>query len=276
LVTRANEVNGVVIIRDVSTTEMARALLMAASGEGPRLARATVIEGAGDLATGSSFARLETGEYLGDSVLQPLVMEILADALDGGTVGTLAIQPGGASVYVEIVEPEVMLIVVGGGHIGRSLSYIASHVGFSVTVIDDRADYANRERFPEADRVICDDFVAALQSLPLGPTSYVVIVTRGHKQDEQALAQVVGSKAGYVGMIGSKRRVSAVFQHLIEEGISPASLERVHSPIGVDIGAETPEEIAVSIIAEIIGERRKAKLRSLSAVRPKAATRRRS
>jgi xanthine dehydrogenase accessory factor len=104
----------------------------------------------------------------------------------------------------------------------------------------------------------------------------VVIVTRGHKQDELALAEVAGSKAGYIGMIGSKRRVSAVFQHLIEDGVSPAALDGVHSPIGVDIGAETPEEIAVSIIAEVIGERRKAKLRSLRATRPKAATRRRS
>lgn len=252
-------------------------MLQAASGAGPRLARATVIEGAGDMLSGTTVALGEDGSFLGDETLGGLVEALLREALEQGARGTVSVGHNGQSlaVYIEVVEPEDELIVVGGGHIGRSLSFIASHVGFRVTVIDDREDYANSERFPEADRVICEDFVAALGGLRLGPTSYVVIVTRGHKQDELALAEVAGSNAGYVGMIGSKRRVSAVFQHLIDGGISPEVLERVHSPIGVDIGAETPEEIAVSIIAEIVGERRKANLRSLSATRPKAATRRR-
>jgi xanthine dehydrogenase accessory factor len=253
-------------------------MLEAASGAGPRLARATVIEGAGELTSGMTFALNEDGARLGDAKLGNLTEDLLREALASGARGTVSVETDGqsASVYIEVIEPEAELIVVGGGHIGRSLSYIAAHIGLRVTVIDDREEYANDERFPEADRVICGDFVAALQSLSLGPTSYVVIVTRGHKQDELALAEVAGSKAGYIGMIGSKRRVSAVFQHLIEDGVSPAALDGVHSPIGVDIGAETPEEIAVSIIAEVIGERRKAKLRSLRATRPKAATRRRS
>lgn len=257
---------------------MTRAMLAAASGTGPRLARATVIEAAGDLASGTTFGLSERGQRLGDQALGSLTEEILRDALESGARGTVTFDLNGqaAAVYIEVIEPDEELIVVGGGHIGRSLSYIAAHIGLRVTVIDDRADYANSERFPEADRVICDDFVEALKSLALGPMSYVVIVTRGHKQDELALAEVADSRAGYVGMIGSKRRVSAVFQHLIDDGLSSQALERVHSPIGVDIGAETPEEIAVSIIAEIIGERRKAKLRSLSATRPKAATRHRS
>lgn len=252
-------------------------MLEAASGTGPRLARATVIEGSTGLANGTTCALVEGGQRLGDEPLGKLTEALLHEALDSGASGAVSVEHEGetATVYLEVVEPDAELIVVGGGHIGRSLSYIGSHVGLRVTVIDDREDYANAERFPEADRVICDDFVAALESLALGPTSYVVVVTRGHKQDELALAQVAGSRAGYVGMIGSKRRVTAVFQHLAEDGVPAEALERVHSPIGVDIGAETPEEIAVSIIAEIIGERRKARLRSLSATRPKAATRRR-
>ena len=253
----------------MTDTDVARTLLDAASGDGPRAARATVIEGPDDLPRGTSSILLADGKRLGNKLLGELSAEALRDALDGGRRGTISLTHNGeqVGVYIEVAEPELELIVVGGGHIGRSLSYIGAHVGFRVTVVDDRADYANPERFPEADQVICEDFATAIAKLPLGPTSSVVIVTRGHKQDELALSLTAGSSAGYVGMIGSKRRVGAVFQHLEESGVSAQALARVHSPIGIDIGSETPEEIAVSIIAEIIAERRKKQVRTLSAGR---------
>jgi xanthine dehydrogenase accessory factor len=179
---------------------------------------------------------------------------------------------GGANAYeimVEIVEAPVTLLVVGGGHIGLSLATIGQHVGFSVAVLDDREMYANPERFPMADRVMCGDFVEHLRDFPIGANTYIVMVSRGHKQDEIALREVVPRGAGYVGMIGSKRRVSTVLRHLAEEGFAIEDLERVYTPIGFDIGAETPEEIAVSIIAEVIAVRRGGSGRPMREGRPR-------
>ena len=159
-------------------------------------------------------------------------------------------------IMLEIVEAPVTLLIVGGGHIGLSLATIGAHVGFSVAVLDDREMYANQERFPMADYVMSGDFTDLLRDFPIGPNTFAVLVSRGHKQDETALRSLVTSGARYVGMIGSKRRVSTVLRHLAEEGFPMDALERVYTPIGFDIGAETPEEIAVSIMAELIAVRR--------------------
>lgn len=154
-------------------------------------------------------------------------------------------------VYVEVVRPPTLL-VVGGGHVGGFVAKLGKMVGFQVAVLDDRPEFANRERFPGADQIICEDFIPALQRFPIDETTYVVVVTRGHKQDEVSVRTVVDSPAAYIGMIGSKRRAGAVMKLLLDSGVSREALARVHSPIGLDIHAETPEEIAVSIIAEII------------------------
>jgi xanthine dehydrogenase accessory factor len=159
-------------------------------------------------------------------------------------------------VLLEVIESPATLLVVGGGHIGRSLAKLGAEVGFSVAVLDDRPEFASPELIPEADKVICADFEEALAEFPIDENTYIVMVTRGHKQDELSLRTTIQSNAAYVGMIGSRRRTGAVLQHLAEDGIPRAALDRVHTPIGLDIGAETPEEIAVSIIAEIIMERR--------------------
>jgi len=159
-------------------------------------------------------------------------------------------------VLIEVVESPPVLLIVGAGHIGRSLCKLGAAVGFSVAVLDDRPDYANSERLPEAEQVLCEDFERALDRFPINRNTYVVMVSRGHKQDEISLRKTVGRPAAYIGMIGSKRRTSTVLAHLATEGFSPDALEAVHTPIGLDIGAETPEEIAVSILAEIIMVRR--------------------
>ncbi len=166
---------------------------------------------------------------------------------------------GGEDAYevmVELVEAPVTLLIIGGGHIGLSLATIGEHAGFSVAVMDDREMFANAERFPMADYVKAGDFTQMLSDFPIGATTSIVMVSRGHKQDETALRAVVDRGAGYVGMIGSKRRVATVLRHMAEEGLSLEGLERVYTPIGFDIGAETPEEIAVSIMAEVIAVRR--------------------
>jgi len=159
-------------------------------------------------------------------------------------------------VLIEVVEPPATLLVVGAGHIGRALARFGAEVGFSVAILDDRPDYADPARIPEADRVICADFEQALDAFPITSSTFVVLVTRGHKQDELSLRKVIGRPAAYIGMIGSKRRTGAVLEHLREEGFPAEVLDRVHTPNGLDIGAETPAEIAISVIAEMIMERR--------------------
>ena len=189
---------------------------------------------------------------------------------DGPRVHRLEVKGGtdAFEVMVEIIEAPATLLIVGGGHIGLSLATIGAHVGFSVAVMDDRETYANPERFPMADFVKAGDLTALLREFPIGPTTYVVLVSRGHKQDENALRAVATRGAAYVGMIGSRRRVSTVLRHLAEEGYPVEDLERVYTPIGFDLGAETPEEIAVSIVAEIIAVRRGGSGRPMREGRP--------
>jgi xanthine dehydrogenase accessory factor len=163
---------------------------------------------------------------------------------------------GEIRVFLEVVEPQPELVIVGAGHIAVPLARLGKMLGFEVTVLDDREKFANRERFPEADRVIAADFGPTLARLKITRGTYIVIVTRGHQYDEEALLQVIDSPAAYIGMIGSRRRVRAVADNLASVGVDRAKFERVRAPIGLEIGAQTPEEIAVSIIAEIIAVRR--------------------
>ena len=183
-------------------------------------------------------------------------VESLFYRADGTRLHRLEAGANEFEVMIEVAERPATLLIVGGGHIGQSLASIASQVGFSVAVLDDRAAFANAERFPTADRVVCGDFVEELRRFPIDADTYIVLVSRGHKQDELSLREVATSEAAFVGMIGSRRRVGAVLTHLAREGLPQETLGRVHTPIGLDIGAETPEEIAVSIIAEIISVRR--------------------
>jgi xanthine dehydrogenase accessory factor len=160
----------------------------------------------------------------------------------------------GFEVYVEVVRPPTLLIV-GGGHVGGCVAKLGKFVGFQVAVLDDRPDFANAEKFPDADQIICEDFVPALERFPIDETTYIVVVTRGHKHDEAAVRTVVQSRAAYIGMIGSRRRAGAVMKLIRDSGVPAAVLERVRTPIGLDIGAETPEEIAVSIVGELLAVR---------------------
>jgi len=165
---------------------------------------------------------------------------------------------GTLDIFIEPVLPAPLLYIFGAGHVGFELSRSAGRAGFDVIVIDDREAYASRERFPDARQVIAKDYDEALSGIAPGDSAYIVIVTRGHRDDMRVLRWAVQTKAKYIGMVGSKRKAITVFRELTKEGLKPELFERVHSPVGLDIGAITPEEIAVAIVAELIGIRRKA------------------
>ena len=160
-------------------------------------------------------------------------------------------------LFLEPVFPPSQLVIAGAGHIGKALAHLGHLLNFEVTVIDDRVEYANSGNLPDADWIIVDDIGTALKNMSITSDSYIVIVTRGHRHDSDALRNCISRPAPYIGMIGSKRRIKACFiRFRDEDGISEELLNKVHAPIGLDIGSETPEEIALSIIAEMIKVRR--------------------
>ena len=161
-------------------------------------------------------------------------------------------------VYVESQHPLPDLVIVGAGHIARPLCMIAAMLGFRVTVADDRPEFVSDEWFPEATRLILVDFHDPFREMSISAGTYIVLVTRGHKYDYDCILQLLDMEArpAYLGMIGSRRRVRAAFGALLDYGIDPKRLRQVRAPIGLDIGAETPEEIALAIAAEIVAVRR--------------------
>ena len=200
-------------------------------------------------------------------VLQAIVRDSVAILNDEKSkLVAIEIPDGGKlQVFFEVMLEPPKLIVVGAGHIAVPLVQIAKVLDFHVTVIDDRLLYANRERFPAADEVLVGDMAQMLKEMTLTPSCYIVLITRGHKYDEPCLREILHSKAKYIGMIGSKRRIKACFQRFRdEEKIAEEVIERVYAPIGLDIATETPPEIALSILAEVIKIRRGGKAASLS------------
>jgi xanthine dehydrogenase accessory factor len=159
---------------------------------------------------------------------------------------------GQMDVYIEPIEPSPDLFIVGAGHVGFHLARLAGDVGFSVHVIDDREKFANAERFPDAVEVVVEDIPSWLARTTLPAHGYAVIVTRGHTNDLEALRALAPRELRYLGLIGSRAKVARIYDALATDNLPPALLERVHAPIGLDIGAVTPQEIAVSILAELI------------------------
>jgi xanthine dehydrogenase accessory factor len=257
---------------DVPTAEILAEVIRAQEG-GPPVLLATLIVGPDGANIGARLIVREDGSTLGSLDVDALDQAIVAEAADvlrprgvrtvyfddAGTVITRGeAGPGAFQVMTEVYERPARLVIAGGGHVGKALSTIAAMCGFRVTIVDDRPEYADPDRFPEADEVIRGRFDEVLAGYPIDGSTYVVAVTRGHRHDEISLRAVVGRGAAYVGMIGSKRRAKAVLQHLVEDGANRAAVDSIHTPIGLDIGAETPEEIAVAIMGEIIQVRRRA------------------
>jgi len=209
------------------------------------------------------------GETIGDAgVIEAIVRESAAHLrAEKSKLAALEIPQARAKleVFFEVMPAPPKLIVVGAGHIAVPLVRMAKVLDFYVVVIDDRLLYANRERFPDADEVLVGDMAQMLKEMTITPSCYIVLITRGHAYDEPCLRVVLPSRAKYIGMIGSRRRIKACFQRFRDEDkISEDLIEKVYAPIGLDIGTETPAEIATSILGEVIKVRRGGGAASLS------------
>jgi xanthine dehydrogenase accessory factor len=163
---------------------------------------------------------------------------------------------GRMEVFIEPIEGTPVLCLFGAGHVAQPLSRMARACGFRVEVADDRAKFANAERFPDADLLVVDDFPGAAEKMTLGPSTYAVVVTRGHRGDAVALESVLKRDLRFVGLLGSRAKIVHIFTALADRGVTRERLAAVHAPLGLEIGAQTPEEIAVSILAEMIAVRR--------------------
>ena len=171
---------------------------------------------------------------------------------------------GQMDVHIDPLAPAPHLYIIGAGHVGWHVATLAHSAGFRIHVVDDREKFANRERFPDADEVIVEPIADWLHGATLQPTAYAVIVTRGHQADLEAMRSLAARDLTYLGLIGSRAKIVRINQALLADGLPAESLERVHAPIGLDIGAVTPAEIAISIVAELVAIRRGIDTKSLS------------
>jgi xanthine dehydrogenase accessory factor len=182
---------------------------------------------------------------------QPVTLPFALTEREGGLVCG-----GNVLVYIEPVMLEPLLVVLGAGHVGKTLSKLARFTGFRVTVVDDRLEFANQENIPDAHEIMVRDFDQAFRDLTIGRDSFIVIATRGHNHDLDAVKAALRTEANYIGLLGSRRKKALLHQALKKSGFPPEDIGRVIIPVGVEIGSVTPEEIAVSIMAQIIQRRR--------------------
>jgi len=160
--------------------------------------------------------------------------------------------------YLEYIKPRPHLVIAGGGHIGQALAHLGSLLAFEVSVVDDRPEYANETHIPDADHFLVKDIGSAMEEIKTGPDTYIVIVTRGHTQDGEALKACIGSKAAYIGMIGSSHKIGIMRKQFVEkQWATPEQWASIYTPIGLDIGSKTVEEIAISIAAQLVEVRNK-------------------
>jgi xanthine dehydrogenase accessory factor len=242
---------------------------------GERVAIATVVKTAGaapcgvgskmlvraDGATSGSFAGPKTDGKVAQEALQAIreghsyLTHIHLDADQGEAVGSCGAT---LEVFFEVLRPEPRLIIAGAGYVAQALARLASALDFRIVVVDDRRDLADPIVFDEKVQLTFGDIPQTIHELEPDESSWIVIVTRGHHLDKDALQAALETNAAYVGMIGSPSKVKRIFKDLLKEGISHERLEQVHAPIGLDLGAETPDEIALSIAAEMVMIRKKA------------------
>ena len=239
-------------------------LLIAAAEAGGTAAAVTVVAARDPELAGRRLVRLRTpggvhthgglgAAALDDEALRLMDEEIDAEiARDGLRI--VETDEGPVELYLELRRPVQELIVVGAGHIAQPMAHIGALLGYRVTVLDDRPDFATRERFPDAERLIRADFSDPFADVPIHERTHILLVTRGHKYDYECLVRALRADPlpAYIGMIGSRRRVRATYVRLIDEGLERDLIDRIYAPVGLDIGAETPEEIAVAVAAELV------------------------
>ena len=246
--------------------------LVRISEQGAAAVLATVVEVDGDAGVQSGAKCLVRDgavvrETIGDARVVEAILQESATHLraEKSKLTSLTVPGIALEVFYEVMPSPPKLIVVGAGHIAVPLVKMAKVLDFYVIVIDDRLLYANRERFPDADEVLVGDMAQLLKEMTITPSCYIVLITRGHAYDEPCLRVVLPTQAKYIGMIGSRRRIKACFQRFRDEDkISEELIEKVYAPIGLDIGTETPAEIAMAILGEVIKVRRGGTAASLS------------
>jgi xanthine dehydrogenase accessory factor len=197
------------------------------------------------------------GRIVGDSTLSMPQLETLKSEIRNISVTTI-VPIGDTQVVVDPIKKLQTLYCFGAGHVAVPTAHIAALAGFRVIVLDDRAEFANTERFPDAEQTtMLNDYKRALDGLEIDRDSFIAIMTRGHQYDQIVLEQALSTQASYIGMISSRKKRNTMYRSMLAKGFQKQELERVHSPIGITIGSETPEEIAVSIVAQLIKERSK-------------------
>ena len=232
--------------------------VLAASSTGTPIGLATLLKKDGHALVPAGRLYVEqdgsSGGTLGDSALDERARSLAAETLRAGTARTAKLD-GSTELLVEPIVAKPHLVVAGAGHVGLALAKLAHSLDYDVTVIDDRPEFASRDRFPEGVEVVRADIVDALGTLPIGWNAFIVVATRGHKLDAACVRAAIGRPARYVGLLGSKRKTILIERMLREEGVSDERIRSMHAPIGLDLGGRTPAEIALSVMAELSMER---------------------
>jgi xanthine dehydrogenase accessory factor len=199
--------------------------------------------------------RIAGGKFLGPLDITPEVQKQI-ESCRRVSNGFSFIEFENEAFFIELVSPPQTLFLFGAGHVSREIAVLSKRVGFRIVVIDDRVEFANAERFPEADEIrVIPEYAGMFTGVSPNPNDLIVIMTRGHSFDKEVLAQALKTEAGYIGMIGSHRKKETIYKKLIDQGVLADTLEQVHCPIGLPIEAETPAEIAVSVVAQLIHHR---------------------
>ncbi|MFQ5583383.1 MAG: XdhC family protein [Calditrichia bacterium] len=236
-------------------TPLAQKIKVAIEG-GPAVALVIVLadESGPAVKPGTKLLIFENGEAegsLGNSALKNEVVKAARKVAAQGDNKLLKTESG-AELYIEGFTTPPTLILIGAGHVNKAIARLAATMGFRIFVVDDREEFANKQRFPEAEQVFVSAYEDCLKEVPLNSNTFIVVATRGHRFDDLALAAALKTKARYVGLMGSKRKTILIYKNLLKEGIPLQKIQKVHAPIGLNIGALTPEELAVSVMGEII------------------------
>lgn len=228
-----------------------------AGGSPMAIVNVTAAPSKSNVAVGAKMLVRENGDTqgrLGDEILEAMTVEKARDLMAMGKNDYLYLDSG-IECYIEAYTTPPTLVLIGGGHVSKAIAPIAKSVGFRIFVFDDREQFANPERFPEADITLVGDYRDGFDKLPVNTNSFVVVASRGHQFDDAAVSGALKTPASYVGLLGSKRKTILIFEELLRNGFDADQLRRINAPIGLDIGGRTPEEIALSVMSEIVAFR---------------------